>query len=61
MKLYLNLPNHLQLEISVVSDFNFSEPRPNTANNISKIKQRIIKLYPHHWFDGIWDTLDYKM
>ena len=61
MKLHLNLPNHLQFEISVARVFQISDSNTNDINTIAKIKQRIIKLYPHHWFDGVWENLDFKM
>ena len=28
---------------------------------IKKKKLNIKKILPHHWFDGVWDNLDYKM
>jgi len=61
MKLQLNLPNHLQLEISVNKDSYFPDSKTNVENSVSKFKKRIIKLYPQHWYDGVWENLDYKM
>ena len=31
------------------------------ANVLEKIKIGLNKLSPMHWYDGVWDNLDYKM
>ncbi len=53
MKLHLNLPNHLQLEISVNKEIYFSDAKTNVEKTVSKFRKRIIKLYLRHWYDGV--------
>lgn len=34
----------------------------NVRNNVlQKIKISLNKLSPMHWYDGVWENLDYKM
>ncbi len=39
-----------------------AEPKANISNNLlQKIQISLNKLSPMHWYDGVWDNLDYKM
>lgn len=56
--------------------FNFGDLIPKTRNHylsqskvenseikisLKKLKSNLKKLTPLHWYDGVWDDLDYKM
>ena len=68
MKLHLNIAHtfhlrHLNPKVIVFSN-SFSESEVLKTTNTTSIKNpklNIKKLSPLHWFDGVWDNLDYKM
>ena len=68
MKLHVNLPKSYSLE-ATISKITFSTLLfENTETRIiilkvalKKIKSGFIKLLPNHWFDSIWDDLDFKI
>lgn len=68
MKLNLNIAHtfhlsHLNPKVIVFSN-SFSETGVLKTTNTTLIKKgklNIKKLSPLHWFDGVWDNLDYKM
>lgn len=66
MKLHLHLPKTLLLGSStpklgfmpktVLQNFITQNKNLTTKNSF-----KLNKLLPQHWFDGVWDNLDYKM
>lgn len=61
MKLHINFSNSLNIENRIIKGIHFSYSKLLFKNKILKTKLTIQKLYPQHWFDGIWDDLDYKL
>ena len=61
MKLQLHLPHNFHFQISSIKDFHFSEIKSNFKKQLSKTKSNVNKLKPNHWYDGVWENLDYKM
>lgn len=66
MKLQLHLPHnfhfgHAVPKVSVFSNYELEILKPAHKTSIKKIKTDINKLSPLHWYDGIWENLDYKM
>ncbi len=68
MKLHLNFPHSFHFGHSVQKSMLYSNSTlnievPEISNKISlkKMKANFKKLTPKHWYDGVWNDLDYKM
>ena len=61
MKLQLHLPNNFHFQISFIKDLHFSDIKSNFKKQLSKTISNVNKLKPNHWYDGVWENLDYKI
>ncbi len=61
MKLQLHLPHNFQVQISFIKDFHFTDVKSNFKKQFTKTKTNVNKLSPNHWYDGVWENLDYKI
>ena len=66
MKLHLNLshPFHFGHQISKTAVYSNHESKieqPTVKFSIKKVKTDFNKLKPNHWYDGVWENLDYKI
>lgn len=68
MKLYLNFSHglhfgHFLPKVSLQSNSIAAIEASKKSNKISlkKVKADLNKLSPTHWYDGVWDDLDFKM
>lgn len=68
MKLHLNFPHsfhfgHLVPKSMLYSNSTLNIEVPEISNKIwiKKMKANFKKLTPTHWYDGVWNDLDYKM
>lgn len=66
METQANSTPYFEIEQLTSSSEIFSDTMLNSLEhkNVKKktiyLKQRIIKLWPTHWFDGVWDDLNVK-
>lgn len=64
MKLHLHLPQSL-LFGTATSKLGFMSnavaPNAIKKNTVGKKNTKFNKLLPQHWFDGVWDDLNFKM
>jgi hypothetical protein len=66
MKLHLLLPHNFHFgysvpKVSVFSNYELEILKPTNKNSLKKIKIDLNKLSPLHWYDGVWENLDYKI
>ncbi|WP_395052665.1 hypothetical protein [Flavobacterium sp.] len=67
MRLHLNFPllfnfeNSIPKETIICSSSIIKSPKKSFRKAIKKINNFFIKLSPLHWYDGVWDDLEYKM
>ncbi len=65
-QIHFSHPFHLGLlrpKVAAYATSAFDSDISKTPNKISlkKMKSNINKLLPLHWYDGVWDNLDFKM
>ena len=66
MRLHLNLPINFHLgnsspKVAVIFNSAIQTSKKPLIVPIKKMKVSLRKLSPFHWYDGVWNDLDYKM
>ena len=68
MKLHLNYTQSFQIGNVVPETTIYSNVIPEIqdktiekVSNKTKIKRVITRLSPFHWYDGVWDDLDFDL
>lgn len=68
MKLHLNYTQSFQMGSTIPKTTIYSNSIPQLQDEKiakkslgTKAKRFITKLSPLHWYDGVWDDLDFKM
>ena len=68
MKLHLNLPKSYHLRYSILKIafstflFNKAKSKISVFNiKVKSIKSHISNYLPKHWYDNIWNNLDFKI